>query len=69
MFVCLCGAVSDTTIRGAIRAGASTVEEVGDACMAGTQCGKCRTTIEMMLLWESEQLVGPGGRGTEEAGR
>jgi bacterioferritin-associated ferredoxin len=69
MFVCLCGAVSDSTIRGVIRAGASTVEDVGDACKAGTHCGKCRTTIELMLLWESEQLVGPSGHGNEEAGR
>jgi bacterioferritin-associated ferredoxin len=69
MIVCLCGAVSDSTIREAIHGGASTVEGVGDACMAGTECGKCRTTIELMLLTESARMVGPGRRGNEEAGR
>lgn len=61
MFVCLCHAVSDRTIRDAIRAGARTVEAVGEACRAGTQCGKCRTAIEIMLLGREQVLVGPTG--------
>ena len=69
MFVCLCSAVSDSTIRDVIHAGASTVDAVGDACMAGTQCGKCRTSIELMLLRETARLVGPGGHGNEETSR
>ncbi|MFA5882476.1 MAG: (2Fe-2S)-binding protein [Acidimicrobiia bacterium] len=69
MFVCLCGAVSDTKIRDAIRSGAHTADDVGEACDAGVQCGKCRTMIEAMILRELEQLVGPGGRNTEETPR
>ena len=69
MFVCLCGAVNDTEIRDAIRSGAHTADDVGQACGAGVQCGKCRTMIESMIVRELVQLVGPGGRNTEETAR
>ncbi|MEO5838873.1 MAG: (2Fe-2S)-binding protein [Acidimicrobiales bacterium] len=49
MYVCLCRAVSNTTIEAAIRAGANTVELVSEQCGASSQCGKCRHTIEIML--------------------
>jgi bacterioferritin-associated ferredoxin len=49
VYVCLCRAVSNTTIEAAIRAGASTVESVSERCGAATQCGKCRHTIEVLL--------------------
>jgi bacterioferritin-associated ferredoxin len=65
MYVCLCRAVSDTTIVDAIRDGANTVDAVGRACEAGTQCGKCRTTIEFMILREQE-LVSLAGREHRE---
>ena len=61
MYVCLCRAVSDTRIVDAIRHGASTVDAVGRACEAGTQCGKCRTSIEFMILREQE-MVSLAGR-------
>ena len=66
MYVCLCRAVSDTKIVDAIRDGADTVDAVGRACEAGTQCGKCRTTIEFMILREQEMvsLAGPEQRET-----
>jgi bacterioferritin-associated ferredoxin len=65
MYVCLCRAVSDTKIADAIREGAGTVDAVGRACDAGTQCGKCRTTIEFMILREQE-LVSLAGREQRE---
>jgi len=65
MYVCLCRAVSDTTIVDAIRGGATTVEAVGQACAAGTNCGKCRTSIEFMILREQE-LVSLAGREQRE---
>ncbi|GMU79205.1 MAG: hypothetical protein AMXMBFR46_19980 [Acidimicrobiia bacterium] len=71
MFVCLCEAVSDTVIRDAIRSGAQTVEAVGRACKAGTSCGKCRTTIEWMIVREMQRdalVTGPSGRTSEESG-
>lgn len=66
MIVCHCGPVSDATIRDAIRAGARTAVEVGDACGAGVQCGTCRPVIERMIVDELESIekVGPMGRGS-----
>jgi bacterioferritin-associated ferredoxin len=49
MIVCLCRSVTDRAIRAAIDAGATTMEEVGQACRAGTGCGACRIVIEEML--------------------
>jgi len=65
MYVCLCRAVSETTIVDAIRGGATSVEAVGQACAAGTNCGKCRTSIEFMILREQE-LVSLAGREQRE---
>jgi len=69
MFVCLCQAVSDSTIRAVIRSGARTVEAVGIASAAGTKCGKCRGMIATMIGREHEVLVGPGGPGSGESTR
>jgi bacterioferritin-associated ferredoxin len=49
MIVCICHRVSDRTVLSVIQDGASTVEEVGSACRAGTKCGACREHIEGML--------------------
>jgi len=68
MYVCLCRAVSDTKITDAIRNGADTVDAVGARCDAGTKCGKCRTTIEFMILREHE-LVATAGREQGEGSR
>ncbi len=54
MYVCLCKGVSDKTIRGCIRRGASTVGEVGRACGAGTDCGSCRGMISDLIDEEHE---------------
>ncbi|MBI5087431.1 MAG: (2Fe-2S)-binding protein [Actinobacteria bacterium] len=48
--VCLCRGVSGRKVERAISHGASTVDEVGDVCQAGTSCGTCRETIHEMLL-------------------
>ncbi|WP_095982980.1 (2Fe-2S)-binding protein [Melittangium boletus] len=49
MIVCLCRAVSDRTIRARIAEGARTVEELGDACGAGTGCGGCHDQMTQLL--------------------
>jgi bacterioferritin-associated ferredoxin len=49
MIVCHCEVVSDRHVRDAIACGASTVEDVGDRCGAGTGCGGCRSTIGVLL--------------------
>lgn len=55
MFVCVCHAVSDTRVREAIEAGASTREEVTRCCGAGGDCGGCHRYIEDMIEDHVEQ--------------
>lgn len=61
MIVCQCGPVNDATIREAVRSGAHSVDEVGDACGAGAQCGTCRPLVAA-IIDELLAKVGPGGR-------
>ncbi|HVL86218.1 MAG TPA: (2Fe-2S)-binding protein [Pseudonocardia sp.] len=49
MYVCSCAAVTDTEVRSCIAAGARTVDDVGDACGAGTGCGSCHDHIDVFL--------------------
>lgn len=46
VYVCICAAVTDGEVRSCVARGARTVEEVGDACAAGTGCGSCHAEIE-----------------------
>ena len=48
--VCLCHGVSERKVERAISHGATTVDEVGFACRAGTTCGTCRETIHDMIV-------------------
>jgi bacterioferritin-associated ferredoxin len=41
VYVCVCYAVTDREIRAEITAGASSEEEIGLRCGAGTGCGSC----------------------------
>jgi bacterioferritin-associated ferredoxin len=49
MYVCHCAGVTDTEIRSCIARGARTIEDVGDACEAGTGCGSCHDHIDVFL--------------------
>lgn len=49
VIVCLCHAVRDRELDAAIAEGAETVEQVGEACGAGTGCGACIEEIEERL--------------------
>jgi len=49
VYVCLCHAATTRDIDAAIDDGATTVEEIGDACGAGTGCGACVGDIEARL--------------------
>lgn len=49
MYVCICWAVTEAQVRRCIAEGASTVEDVGDTCSAGTGCGSCHERIAGML--------------------
>jgi bacterioferritin-associated ferredoxin len=59
MIVCQCKGVSDAAVRRAVREGASTVEEVGWACKAGTDCGGCHPTIVQIICAERLTAVKP----------
>lgn len=50
MQVCHCRAVTDRRIVEEIHAGATSLDEVGLGCGAGTQCGGCHPTIEAILV-------------------
>jgi bacterioferritin-associated ferredoxin len=52
MYVCICHAVTDVELRDCIGEGARTVEEIGDACGAGTGCGTCLDTVDVLLAAE-----------------
>ena len=62
MIVCQCKGVTDTTVRKAVRAGASTVAEIGCACLAGTDCGGCHETLVKILCSEQEETRGKPAR-------
>lgn len=47
--ICQCVAVYRSEIQEAIAAGADTVDEVGDACDAGTGCHSCHGDIKALL--------------------
>jgi bacterioferritin-associated ferredoxin len=49
VYVCICAAVPDTEVQSCVASGARTVEEVGDACGAGTGCGSCHDRIDVFL--------------------
>lgn len=51
MIVCLCNAVSDREIHGAMREGHHTVKALARRCGAGAGqgCGGCSTTLRDML--------------------
>ncbi len=49
MIVCVCKGVACSKIRALLRDGVDSVEAVGEACGAGTDCGSCRSAIEDML--------------------
>jgi len=55
--VCACNAVGVNVIASAIRAGCTTVDAVGNATGAGTNCGSCRSEIRALLAAEAAPLA------------
>lgn len=49
MILCICNGVRCSKVRDAIGDGAHSVEAVGSACGAGTDCGSCRGMIEDLI--------------------
>ena len=62
MIVCQCKGTTEAAVRKAIRAGASTVAEIGCACLAGTDCGGCHETLVKILSSERpDERAEPAG--------
>ena len=49
MIVCSCHGIPCSRIRSIIREGAQTVDAVGAAYGAGTDCGSCRDLIDELI--------------------
>lgn len=49
MYVCVCFAVTESEVRAAIEAGATTRELVTQHCRAGGDCGSCHGMIAQMI--------------------
>ena len=49
MYVCLCLGVTSETVSRAVSAGARTSRQVSEACGAGSECGRCRRTVQSMI--------------------
>jgi bacterioferritin-associated ferredoxin len=49
MYVCLCVGVTNQTVAAAVAAGASTSNQVAQACGAGSECGRCRRTVRAII--------------------
>jgi bacterioferritin-associated ferredoxin len=49
MILCLCRGVAERIVDAAIAGGASSVDDVMDACAAGTDCGACHVSILALL--------------------
>ncbi|MEX1363826.1 MAG: (2Fe-2S)-binding protein [Nannocystaceae bacterium] len=50
--LCQCLLVDERDVVATIRAGARTVDEVGERCDAGTGCGSCRAGIDLLIRAE-----------------
>jgi bacterioferritin-associated ferredoxin len=59
VYVCICRAVSSTTVREVVADGARTVRQVAEVCGAGQDCGRCITHVRALL----EERHGPRLRG------
>ena len=62
MYVCICHAVTETTVQESIEAGACSVDEVTRQCRAGGDCGSCHQHIESMLEEHQEEAAARPGR-------
>lgn len=67
MIVCVCNRVSEGELNEVIEGGASSVEAVGDACGAGTDCGSCVAAIQHRLSCARRAAQASNERRLEDA--
>ena len=68
MILCICKVVTDKQVDAAIQAGAHTVEAVGAATGAGTECGCCQQSIQDRIQGVA-RLGSPCGRNCADCPR
>jgi bacterioferritin-associated ferredoxin len=59
MYVCLCKGVTSQTVSDVVAQGASTTKKVAKACGAGSECGRCRRSVQAII---KAALVAPETR-------
>jgi bacterioferritin-associated ferredoxin len=58
MYVCVCKAVSDKTIRQKVGEGLGSMRELKQCLGVGSQCGKCTQTAQQVLNQSLQDLYG-----------
>jgi bacterioferritin-associated ferredoxin len=58
MILCLCRGISEPTVQAAIRAGASTLDDIAAACSAGSDCGACQVMLRDLLSDARQRRAG-----------
>ena len=61
MIVCSCKGVGSTQLEALLRSGCHTVEAIGRACGAGTDCGGCLAHLREQLEARSPAREGQSG--------
>ena len=56
MIVCLCEAMSERSLRQAVRDGACSRYELSEATGAGRSCGNCRCDLKHIVKSELQQM-------------
>ena len=60
MYVCLCLGVTSSTVAEAVAAGATSTNQVAEACGAGADCARCRQSVRAII----DAATAPARRGT-----
>ncbi len=63
MYVCLCNAVTDRDIRGAVALGARTLADLESSLGVGSCCGRCADCAQRLVGEASRELAAHAGGG------
>lgn len=64
MYVCLCLGVTSERVSAVVAAGATTCNQVADACGAGSECGRCRRTVRSVISSAGSPASTPDEKNT-----
>ncbi|MET0628410.1 MAG: (2Fe-2S)-binding protein [Acidimicrobiia bacterium] len=62
MYVCSCAGVSDGAVKAAVDGGARSIEDLGERCGAGAECGGCLPALAELLASETQYLAAQAQR-------